>query len=316
MESIKQRIARVRDDREHGSRWLVRETIMLLRDIASDSALATDKRAQQLWSAGLQLARARPAMAAVAGAVWRILGAPDTSGDIHSTTVAMGSIARAAEHLLQTYDSAVTHIVGYARPLLSGLLMTHSLSGTVLDVLCASQLDGVIVLEGRPRYEGRVLAESLSKVGIAVTLITDAQAAIFLPQCAAVVVGADSILTDGSILNKAGTSLLAWAARGTKKPFYVLSETLKIAPTRWTGNLEQLEEKEATEVLEQPIPGVVARNFYFDRTPGSLVTKLITEQGVLARSDVRRLASAVRQATQRAHERFRPYVEHRHNNAP
>ena len=144
------------------------------------------------------------------------------------------------------------------------------------------------------------MAETLSKTGLAVKLITDAQAAIFLPQCKAAVVGADSVLADGSILNKAGTALIGWAAHGLHTPLYVLSETLKIAPYRWPGDLAQLEEKEASEVLEKPLPGVTARNFYFDHTPASLVTKVITEQGILDRNEIRRIAAQVRQAMQRA----------------
>jgi ribose 1,5-bisphosphate isomerase len=302
MPSIQERIARVRDDREHGSRWLVRETISILHDSATGQKIAPGERSHQLWSAGRALVQARPAMAAIAGAVWRILGTSDPSHNAGS----LDSVAHAAEELLHRYDTAVEHITEAARPLLKGTLMTHSLSGTVLDVLtaCVAQLEGVIVPEGRPRYEGRVMAESLSRAGLPVTLITDAQAAIFLPQCAAVVVGADSVLADGSVLNKAGTSLIAWAARGLKKPFYVLSETLKIAPTPWTGNLDQLEEKEASEVLEQPIPGVTARNFYFDHTPASLVTKLISEDGILTRRDISRIAKEVRQAMQRTEAGF------------
>lgn len=283
MESIEQRIDRVRDDREHGSRWLVRETITLLRDLASDSSLAPDERARQLQLAGRALLVARPAMAAIAGATLRILGAPG----------GVDGMAQAAEQLLGVYATATTRITEHARPMLTGTLMTHSLSGTVLDVLaaCASQLDGVIVLEGRPRYEGRDTARALAKAGIAVTLITDAQAAIFLPQCQAVVVGADSILADGGILNKAGTALLGWAARGEQKPFYVLCETLKISPQRWQGELSRLEEKEAEEVLVTPIEGVTARNFYFDYTPSRLLTHIITEQGIISRRDIRHIAS-------------------------
>jgi translation initiation factor 2B subunit (eIF-2B alpha/beta/delta family) len=122
-------------------------------------------------------------------------------------------------------------------------------------------------------------------------LITDAQADIFLPQCHAVVVGADTVLANGDIFNKAGTALLAWAARGHRIPFHVLCETLKISPHNWTGDLAQLEEKEPVEVLEQPIPGVTVRNFYFDRTPAKLVTNLITEQGILGKHEIRQLAS-------------------------
>jgi ribose 1,5-bisphosphate isomerase len=289
MASIDERIGRVRNDKEHGSRWLVRETITLLRDLASDTSLEPDERAKQLQSAGQALLVARPAMAAIAGVTLRILGAPG----------GVDSMAQAARQLLKDYDTATARITDHARPLLVGTLMTHSLSGTVLDVLtaCASQLDGVIVLEGRPRYEGRDTARALSKVGIAVTLITDAQAAIFLPQCHAVVTGADSILADGGILNKAGTALLGWAARGEQKPFYVLCETLKVSPRRWQGNLSRLEEKEAEEVLETSIEGVTARNFYFDYTPARLLTHIITEQGITTQRDIRHISSMLQRTS-------------------
>lgn len=171
--------------------------------------------------------------------------------------------------------------------------MTHSLSGTVLEVLknCLSQIEQVIVLEGRPRYEGREVARALSKSNASVTLITDAQADIFLPQCHVVVVGADSILANGDVLNKAGTALLAWAAHGHRIPFYVLCETLKISPQSWSVDFAQLEEKESVEVLEQQIPGVNVRNFYFDRTLSRLVTGVITEQGIMRKKEIIQLAS-------------------------
>ena len=158
------------------------------------------------------------------------------------------------------------------------------------------------MLEGRPRFEGRSLAAALSQQGIAVTLITDAQADIFLLQCQAVVVGADSVLVNGDLLNKAGTALIAWAARAHSIPFYTLCETLKISPHRWfehdpsrtQANLALLEEKEAAEVLEQPIVGVDVHNYYFDRTPHRLLTHIITEQGLLDRHQVRDIAIRTR----------------------
>lgn len=287
MENIEQRIARIRDDRAHGSRWLVGEAITLLADLASDTTMTPEDRMQRLYAAARALARARPAMAALAGVVARIMSA---------TPEGPTAIARQAQQVRNRYDYALEEITRHARPLLSGTLLTDSISGTVLDVLaaCAAHIEEVVALEGRPRYEGRDTAKALAQRGIPVTLITDAQAAIFLPRCQAVVVGADSVLASGDILNKAGTALVAWAARGHHVPFYVLCETLKIAPRRWTGDLGQLEEKEAEEVLEQPIAGVTARNFYFDRTPARLVTAIITEDGSLSRREIQRRARDLR----------------------
>src|SRR5260370_36742723 len=66
----------VRDDREHGSRWLVHETISILYDLATRSTSSPDEGLRKLQDAGRELAQARPAMAAIAGAVGRILSAP------------------------------------------------------------------------------------------------------------------------------------------------------------------------------------------------------------------------------------------------
>ena len=287
MDKQNERIAMIHNDREHGSRWLVRETISLLYDIATQPTSSPEENVQQLQRAGKELAHARPAMAALAGAVRRILNAPG----------GLEGMAREAAKQLNEFDSAIEHITNYARPFLTGTIMTHSLSGTVLEVLtnCLSSIDHIIVLEGRPRYEGREVARILSKENASITLITDAQADIFLPQCHAVVVGADSILANGDILNKAGTALLAWAAHGHRFPFYVLCETLKISPHGWSGDLAQLEEKESTEVLKQSIPGVSIRNFYFDRTLSRLITGVITEQGMMGKKEIAQIASQLKE---------------------
>ena len=290
MKDIEQRIEQVRNDREHGSRWLVRETLLILRDLARSS----DGQTLYLYDAGRSLAQARPSMAALSSAVGRVLsiqGGPN-------------AIAQEAEQLLHNYETATAHIAEHAKSLLQGTIMTCSISGTVIDVLVANRqaIKQVITLEGRPRYEGREMARTLSQKGIAVTLITDAEADLFMPECESVVVGADSILANGDVLNKAGTALLGWSAQGYRVPFYVLCETLKVSSNQWQDgadsrqtNLALLEEKEAEEVIEHSIAGVTVRNFYFDRTPHSLVTKIITEQGILSQQEIAVIAAQVAQ---------------------
>ena len=211
MENIEQRITQVCNDREHGSRWLVREAILILRGVAQSPQASQDVLMQLLFNYARRIAQCRPAMAALASAVSRVVcaeGGPE-------------GVVQEAQQLLTEYDTAIEQIATHAQPLLHGHVMTCSISGTVLEVLVANrqQIEQVIVLEGRPRYEGREMARALSLQGLAVTLITDAQADIFLPQCQSVVVGADSILINGDVLNKAGTALLAWAAAWTQPPF-------------------------------------------------------------------------------------------------
>src|SRR6266567_4295265 len=193
MNNLEQRIEAVRTDREHGSRWLVRETIMILHDQAQQQGVAEEDLLHHLYHTGRELAQARPSMAAIASAVGRVL----------SVQGGTAAIAQQAQRLLSDYDTATAHIATYAQPYLKGHLLTCSISGTVLDVLqkCRQSIEHVTVLEGRPRYEGRETARTLSTAGIPVTLITDAQADIFLPHCQGIVVGADSILADGDVIN-------------------------------------------------------------------------------------------------------------------
>ena len=113
----------------------------------------------------------------------------------------------------------------------SKTLLTHSFSSTVLGVLTAlrNRNVSVIATESRPLNEGHATARHLSKLGIPVTLITEAQIGLSIPDVDAVLVGADGILSDGSIVNKAGTYLAALAALDQSIPFYVCAESFK----RW-----------------------------------------------------------------------------------
>jgi translation initiation factor 2B subunit (eIF-2B alpha/beta/delta family) len=163
---------------------------------------------------------------------------------------------------------------------------------TVL-LACRQQLERVYVTEGRPRCEGRATAQALAAAGIPVTLLTDAEAGLFISECAAVVIGADSVLADGSVVNKTGSYLLALAARASRPqrvPFLALAEMLKIAPAA----RPHLEEMDPAEVLPPDLPGVSARNIYFDRTPASLVSAIITERGPLSRTQIREQAAQAR----------------------
>jgi ribose 1,5-bisphosphate isomerase len=299
MDMLEKRIEQTINDREHGSRWLVKEAIEILRDLALLQELSEDERMDRLLTSARKIAHARPAMAALSSAVSQIL---NVEGGVQA-------VAGKAQQMLDTYSAATAHITEHARSLLRGHVMTCSISGTVLDVLLTlrEQIEHVTVLEGRPRYEGRETATLLSQHGMAVTLITDAQADIFLPQCQSVVVGADSILINGDVLNKAGTALLAWAAHGRNIPVYVLCETLKISPQRWVdhdpahqaANFALLEEKEAYEVWESDAregrpSGITVRNFYFDRTLYRLVTHVLTERGIVDRRAIREIAVETR----------------------
>ncbi len=302
---IAARIAWVRDDRAHGASALAREAATILRDCARqglEPEADIVEALRQTHEAARELAASRPSMVAVANTVGHIWAqAAETPGlrNASPSVVVRRALIRAldaAEEALAGWATASEQIASYAQPFLKGTLLTHSLSGTVQAALlaCKDQIERVYVTESRPALEGRATAQALAAAGMQVTLLTDAEAGLFIPECVAVVVGADSILADGAVVNKAGTFLLALAARANRSkpvPFLALAETLKIAPFKQP----HLEEMDPTEVIPpSEMPGVSARNIYFDRTPAALVSAIITERGPLDRAQVREQAAQAR----------------------
>jgi hypothetical protein len=87
----------------------------------------------------------------------------------------------------------------------------------------------VIVCESRPLCEGVTLARRLAAAGLDVTLVTDAQAGVFVREADAVLLGADAVTPQG-VVNKAGSLLLALAARAAGVPVLAVATTLKVSP--------------------------------------------------------------------------------------
>jgi translation initiation factor eIF-2B subunit delta len=274
-------IAEIRGDRGCGASELARRCLAILADAARalPAADAADLR-ERLLALAAGLAMARPSMAPIQNLLrrWREGSGIDTGMDL---SLARRAAAERAEILIDASRRAVTECAAQTARLLGPgrTVMTHSLSSTVAEV-CRLLKDGglrMIVTESRPLNEGGRLAERLSAWQVPTLYITDAQMGLFVAQADAVLVGADSVLADGSVINKAGTSLLALAAREWGVPFYVCCESFK-----WRGAGEsppELEEMAPAELGAPGWPRVTVRNVYFDLTPARLVAAWIDETG-------------------------------------
>lgn len=159
-------------------------------------------------------------------------------------------------------------------------LLTLSRSGAVLEILTQRHEAGdgqvVYVCESRPLQEGVSLARTLQSHGIAATVLADAAGPTVIPECDAVLLGADSLLRDLHVVNKVGTLSLALASREFGVPCYIAMEVLKV---ELEGNEVPLEEERRDP--EELAEGVSVRNFYFERVPAQLFAPMITDAGVL-----------------------------------
>jgi methylthioribose-1-phosphate isomerase len=147
----------------------------------------------------------------------------------------------------------------------------------------------VYVDETRPLLQGaRLTTLELQKKGIPVTLITDSVAAVVMAQkkIDLVVVGADRIAANGDVANKVGTYNVAIIAKEHGVPFYVAAPSSTIDVTTANGGLIPIEERDPKEVTEgfgrRTAPdNVKVYSPAFDVTPHSLITAIVTEQGIL-----------------------------------
>ncbi|WIG57309.1 MAG: hypothetical protein OJF49_000053 [Ktedonobacterales bacterium] len=293
--ALQDSIYRIRDDREHGASWLSREAARsMLEGAKSGSNVTAEQQLEQLHAVARAFVDIRPSMAALANTVARIWAA--TAHSEWSAYARLNALRSEAQRSYEAWDAASEAIYHHARPYLAGTLYTHSRSGTVEYVLthvAADQytIDGrrhIVVSESQPGGEGLATARALATAGWQVTLVADAACGLFLSDTQTVIIGADSVRADGSVINKVGTYPLALMAHQAHVPIYVLCETVKIAAPDFPLVYEEMPPE---ELLPQPIAGITPRNPYFDRTPPELITAIIAETGVLSDAKRTRLAT-------------------------
>jgi len=165
--------------------------------------------------------------------------------------------------------------------------------GTALGVIRSAYAQGkeihVLVDETRPRLQGaRLTSWELRNLGIPHTIIADGASGHYMRRRGvdACLVGADRIAANGDAANKIGTYNLAVVAREHRVPFYVVAPFSTIDLTMPHGDLIEIEERSADEVLqigsERIAPeGVQAGNPAFDVTPNHYITAIVTEYGVV-----------------------------------
>jgi methylthioribose-1-phosphate isomerase len=263
-----------------------------------------------LQEQGELLIRTRPTAINLSWGINRVLRAAGDCGSIPTMRDAAVSEALAVAR----EDEACCHAIGAAGAALlpaKATVLTHcnagalacSAWGTALGVIRSATDAGkevrVIACETRPLLQGaRLTAWELAEDGIDVTVITDSMAAVLMGKGGidCVVVGADRITHD-AVFNKIGTYMHAVCARHHAIPFYVAAPVSTMDPDH-TGQEVVIEERRRDEVASCGTRVTVPEaakvwNPAFDATPMSLVTAVITEDGVFCPPvDVKALTSS------------------------
>ncbi len=269
-------------DETHGAASLSRQALAVLRDRAG--AIATGYDDTSIASVGARLRSVRPAMAVVRNRIDRAL----TTGGTDPVAV-----ERAAIDGLARADRVDAEAAATAGELVDGAsVVTFSWSGTVRQALMTAEKVAVAV--SRPGGEGITFAETLADEATVSVHPDSAMAAVLADRPVdCVLVGADTILPDGTVINKAGTRLLALAAAERDVPVYVVAAKDKVAPEpvapSETADPATVYSGSAPISVDAPV---------FEPTPSSLVTGYATEDGV--DEDVSAVADAHRDRARRA----------------
>jgi len=171
---------------------------------------------------------------------------------------------------------------------------THCHSGTVIKALKKSKdyIDYVIVSKTEPEQQGVLTANTLCEAGIPVEIINLEQYGTEFRKAKMFLFGIDAVSSEGTVLNKAGTRMIATLARTKELPVYFLGETYKYAQNTLYGGLIRIERRDVARNLlfnhlgvdlEKYLDNGLLRTSFqaFDTTKYELYDSIVSEQGFL-----------------------------------
>lgn len=176
--------------------------------------------------------------------------------------------------------------------------------GIIRDLNATGRLTHAYCTETRPYNQGsRLTAYELVYESIPATLICDSMASALLKQhnnVQAIVVGADRVAANGDTANKIGTYQLAITAKHHGILFIVAAPSTSIDLKTANGDAIEIEQRPSEELVtvtgvrvqdnEPTCIRTAAQNIgvwnpSFDVTPASLISAIVTERGVVVKSE-------------------------------
>jgi translation initiation factor 2B subunit (eIF-2B alpha/beta/delta family)/ADP-ribose pyrophosphatase YjhB (NUDIX family) len=255
----------IQSDREHGAAFLAAQALEVLGRAAESSRLEeAEFFLEEMGLLAEALAGLRPTMAGIGAVSRRWLaelvhqaGLGQSAAELREAAVELSRRIKAEmEEARAKAAAAAAQAVAGARR-----VVTASFSSTVAEALAAAGRSaaggrGLEVRVAASGEHGERLVSLLREAGVSAAVFPVERLGEELGAADAVLVGADALLPDGSVVNGSPTLAVAQAARRAGVPFYAVGDSFK-----------QVQEEIA---LEEG----------FDRVPESLITGIITERGL------------------------------------
>jgi len=256
-----------------------------LRDFSSELRVQSlDDFNSEVKQAADILLKTRPTAVSLSNAIRMVM--KYDANDLESARLALISNAN---RFIENSHKAVDKIgqIGSRRIRDGDVVLTHCNSQAAISVIRTAHTMGkkikVIATESRPRFQGITTIGMLEDLGIETELIVDSAVRSVMNEVDLVMVGADVITANGTLVNKIGTAQIALLAHEARTSFMVAAETYKFSPMTILGELVTIEERGPEEVLPDisRYKYVRVRNPAFDVTPHQYIDLICTEAGAI-----------------------------------
>ncbi len=276
---LEEMLEEIRCDTESGATSLAVRALGALEIAAGTLPSNTRNALFEIDELAVRIDGLRPSMAAVGAAAIR--AAIEARRAMLAGKPPRAALESAASDELELFRGADERIAALAVRELGEVETAVTCSWSATAFVCLERLRPRLVLigEGHRLGDGRRAAQRMVENGLEVELATDGALPAAVERADLVLVGADQILADGSLVNRAGTFPLALAAKRFEVPFYAVCQRLKLA-----GRKEASIEEHPADLAGEAPPGARVSCPLFDVTPPDLLDAVLTETGRLTAS--------------------------------
>jgi translation initiation factor 2B subunit (eIF-2B alpha/beta/delta family) len=280
------KIREIKYDRKNGASQIARNALGVLSFFVHTSKHDNCRDFKEDFiKVGRKLFEARPSMAPVQNLVAQIVYEVGKLKENDLVSVRKFAVSR-INKLCKESEVSVKKCAELAVTIIgdADCLASCSDSSTVCETFRVAKKAGksfkVYVAEsrrddGKFRY-GEIMAEFLKSIDVHAKVFPDNEIHSYIPDVKCVLVGADSVLFDGSVINGRPTFELAVASKEWGIPFYSVCETSKVNILSYLGKKVELKKG-------------------FDLAPVNLITGIVTEKGIL---DINTIVEIVKNKSQ------------------
>ncbi|XP_019628473.1 PREDICTED: translation initiation factor eIF-2B subunit delta-like [Branchiostoma belcheri] len=278
--------------------------LVAFKKVIADYTTPTDKDLSRDLDAKIKpyisfLTQCRPLSVSMGNAIkyikWQINHSPNDIPEAEAKKQLQESIDLFIKEKILLAGEAISKTYTLSKIHDGDVILVYGFSSLIKKVLCDAHDSGkkfsVVVVDGRPKFEGKEMLRRLVRHGIKCTYVLINAVSYIMQEVSKVLLGAHALLANGFVMGRVGTSLVAMTAKACNVPVLVCCETYKfcervqtdsfvfnelgdpddLVPLRKQRHLDTWRQQDSLHLL----------NLVYDITPSNFIAMVITEVGMI-----------------------------------